>query len=150
MLKRRKRHAPGIVRNNSSSCGWWQWHRFQVDLPDNICPFIACDTKRAYWFMIYEATRELISRVFPFFLVAYMNARILITYRYVRLRFAFVEFSDISFWSFTMFRSDSETRKKIVCRGCRILKNGFCSKKAKRWARTSTRQFFTSTICNVE
>ncbi|RCN40771.1 hypothetical protein ANCCAN_13291 [Ancylostoma caninum] len=50
-------------------------------LPDNVCPFIVCDTRRADWFMMYETVRELISRIFPFFLVAYMNAKILITYR---------------------------------------------------------------------
>ncbi|WKY17216.1 hypothetical protein Q1695_001662 [Nippostrongylus brasiliensis] len=53
----------------------------EVDLPSDVCPFIACDTRQAHWFMAYETTRELISRVFPFFLVAFMNAKILITYR---------------------------------------------------------------------
>lgn len=53
----------------------------EVELPQNICPYIVCDSRRADWFMIYEATRELISRIFPFFLVAYMNVKILITYR---------------------------------------------------------------------
>ncbi|CAJ0609113.1 unnamed protein product [Cylicocyclus nassatus] len=50
-------------------------------LPDDVCPYIVCDTIPADWFMVYETVRELISRVFPFFLVAYMNAKILITYR---------------------------------------------------------------------
>ncbi|KAK5975457.1 G protein-coupled receptor rhodopsin family and GPCR rhodopsin 7TM domain-containing protein [Trichostrongylus colubriformis] len=53
----------------------------ETDFPTDICPFIVCDTRRAQWFTLYEAVREFISRVFPFFLVAYMNARILITYR---------------------------------------------------------------------
>ncbi|PIO68381.1 hypothetical protein TELCIR_09835 [Teladorsagia circumcincta] len=52
-----------------------------MDFPADLCPFLVCDTRRAQWFTIYEAIRELISRVFPFFLVAYMNARILVTYR---------------------------------------------------------------------
>ncbi|KJH42815.1 hypothetical protein DICVIV_11193 [Dictyocaulus viviparus] len=52
-----------------------------VELPQNLCPYIVCDSRKADWFMIYEATRELISRIFPFFLVAYMNIKILITYR---------------------------------------------------------------------
>ncbi|VDK52592.1 unnamed protein product [Cylicostephanus goldi] len=51
-------------------------------LPDNVCPYIVCDTIPADWFMVYETVRELISRIFPFFLVAYMNAKILITYRF--------------------------------------------------------------------
>ncbi|KAK6033751.1 7 transmembrane receptor, partial [Ostertagia ostertagi] len=53
----------------------------EKDFPADLCPFLVCDTRRAQWFTIYEAVRELISRVFPFFLVAYMNARILVTYR---------------------------------------------------------------------
>uniref|UniRef100_A0A1I7X368 G_PROTEIN_RECEP_F1_2 domain-containing protein n=1 Tax=Heterorhabditis bacteriophora TaxID=37862 RepID=A0A1I7X368_HETBA len=52
-----------------------------MPLPLSICPYVVCDTKRTEWFMIYETLRELISRVFPFFLVAFLNARILITYR---------------------------------------------------------------------
>ncbi|CAD6187496.1 unnamed protein product [Caenorhabditis auriculariae] len=46
-----------------------------------ICPFVVCDAPRPDWFVIYETARELISRVFPFFLVAFLNVRILITYR---------------------------------------------------------------------
>uniref|UniRef100_A0A0K0D259 G_PROTEIN_RECEP_F1_2 domain-containing protein n=1 Tax=Angiostrongylus cantonensis TaxID=6313 RepID=A0A0K0D259_ANGCA len=53
----------------------------EVEIPENICPYIVCDTRRADWFVIYEATRELICRIFPFFLLAYMNVKILVTYR---------------------------------------------------------------------
>ncbi|CAB3399356.1 unnamed protein product [Caenorhabditis bovis] len=50
-------------------------------LTDSVCPYVVCDAKRPDWFVIYETSRELISRIFPFFLVAFLNIRILITYR---------------------------------------------------------------------
>ncbi|CAI2358229.1 unnamed protein product [Caenorhabditis sp. 36 PRJEB53466] len=48
---------------------------------ESVCPYVVCDAKRPDWFVIYETARELISRIFPFFLVAFLNVKILITYR---------------------------------------------------------------------
>lgn len=50
-------------------------------LEGSICPYVVCDAVRPEWFVIYETSRELISRIFPFFLVAFLNVRILITYK---------------------------------------------------------------------
>ncbi|KAI6224310.1 G-PROTEIN-RECEP-F1-2 domain-containing protein [Aphelenchoides fujianensis] len=45
------------------------------------CPYVICDRKIEPWFQIYEWIREFLTRVFPFLLVAYLNAKILITYK---------------------------------------------------------------------
>jgi apolipoprotein N-acyltransferase len=45
------------------------------------CPYVVCDKKIESWFQIYEWIREFLTRVFPFFLLAYFNTKILIKYR---------------------------------------------------------------------
>ncbi|CAI4221377.1 unnamed protein product [Auanema sp. JU1783] len=71
-------YAPWAIKKNVHNL-----HDF-IDgnsIPGDLCPYVVCDTIRPDWFVVYEAIRELISRIFPFFLVAFFNARILITYR---------------------------------------------------------------------
>ncbi|CAJ0583861.1 unnamed protein product, partial [Mesorhabditis spiculigera] len=51
----------------------------------NLCRWQVCDNHKQQWFVAYEWVRETISRVFPFFLVAFLNARILITYRNMKV-----------------------------------------------------------------
>lgn len=50
-------------------------------VPSTVCRYIVCDSPLPEWFVVYETIRELISRIFPFFLVAFLNARILVTYK---------------------------------------------------------------------
>ncbi|CAI5454860.1 unnamed protein product [Caenorhabditis angaria] len=53
-----------------------------VRLHNDICPYVVCDLAvEPFWFSYYVIPRELLSRVFPFLIVAFLNTRILITYR---------------------------------------------------------------------
>ncbi|VDN51717.1 unnamed protein product [Dracunculus medinensis] len=45
------------------------------------CKFVVCEHQIELWFKVYEWTRETISRLLPFVLLAYFNSKILITYR---------------------------------------------------------------------
>ncbi|KAI6204455.1 G protein-coupled receptor [Aphelenchoides besseyi] len=45
------------------------------------CPYVICDRKIETFFFAYEWVREFFTRVFPFILIAYMNTKILLTYK---------------------------------------------------------------------
>ncbi|CAA22079.2 G-protein coupled receptors family 1 profile domain-containing protein [Caenorhabditis elegans] len=70
-------YAPWAVKKNVHDISDLVPESFLV----SVCPYVVCDAKRPDWFVIYETARELISRIFPFFLVAFLNIKILITYR---------------------------------------------------------------------
>ncbi|UMM43755.1 hypothetical protein L5515_019130 [Caenorhabditis briggsae] len=70
-------YAPWAVKKNVHDISDLVPESFLV----SVCPYVVCDAKRPDWFVIYETARELISRIFPFFLVAFLNVKILITYR---------------------------------------------------------------------
>lgn len=57
---------------------------WQIDVPPefpNVCEYLVCDSDAQSWYALYAWIREAIARVIPFFLVAFFNTRILITYR---------------------------------------------------------------------
>ncbi len=62
----------------------WARKKYVTRLPDGIlhCPYIICDRPTMEeWFRVYEWVREFLTRVLPFILITYFNAKILITYR---------------------------------------------------------------------
>ncbi|VDM94035.1 unnamed protein product [Onchocerca ochengi] len=61
----------------------WAVKRVVYEIPSEIasCRFLVCDRRIETWYTAYEWCRETISRLLPFVLVAYFNAKILITYR---------------------------------------------------------------------
>lgn len=62
----------------------WAFKRNVREVPPEIssCQFVACERPFEFmWFQAYEWIRELISRIIPFVLVTFFNAKILVTYR---------------------------------------------------------------------
>uniref|UniRef100_A0AC35TPZ3 G_PROTEIN_RECEP_F1_2 domain-containing protein n=1 Tax=Rhabditophanes sp. KR3021 TaxID=114890 RepID=A0AC35TPZ3_9BILA len=63
----------------------WATKRNVHLVPDNLaeCSYVICDgsMQNETWFKVYEWLRELITRGCPFLIIAFCNAKILITYR---------------------------------------------------------------------
>ncbi|KAK0404183.1 hypothetical protein QR680_017329 [Steinernema hermaphroditum] len=78
------------------------------------CEFIVCDRHTEPWYVAYEWLREMITRVVPFLIVAYLNVRILITYRNTKRDRIRRLTSANSQRKFTMEKSEKEEKRLFI------------------------------------
>uniref|UniRef100_A0A1I7ZJP2 G_PROTEIN_RECEP_F1_2 domain-containing protein n=1 Tax=Steinernema glaseri TaxID=37863 RepID=A0A1I7ZJP2_9BILA len=78
------------------------------------CEFVVCDRQTEPWYVAYEWVREMITRVFPFLIVAYLNVRILITYRNTKRDRIRRLTSANSQRKFTMEKSEKEEKRLFI------------------------------------